>query len=371
MAIDIPEPTSSLEPRLARNSVFEAVRRIDIASGIAAGHTLADACERAEDQLVEAVPDVLWCSIAAMSRSAQRLARDRFRLDDTTYDVRVIAEPQDANVLCIVIGPAATRWTSPISTHIEASVSGSGRYQTVSLDAVAPLAKVSAAGAELVAAFLEDGYRRLAAITKRELLRADNDVAVDLYTEVRSALDESIASRVSLYAIVNDDQAMYMLDQAAIMEVVRRVSVARSSSGASPLALTALLVKGWVNACETVSIAALERDEPLAVRLADMHYETSPELGLAEKGWFGDIAHVQPIVTAGRLKLIAAYPSDLKSDVHQRLAAQRGRLTEVLSAYEKTARGLIRTREPRYALGWDRHLAELIGHVLRGYFPSP
>ncbi len=342
-------------------------RELDLAPALAVGLSLADACSRAEEHLVRHLGPVVCAAVVEAEAGAHQLGSDRFVLEATVYDIRPGAAISDANTLHLVIGELGSRWATEAFDEHTVKVQGYGRYTSVLISADLRLSSVVETIGGHVQSYLADGYRRLQANVVRELLEADHRIAIKLYAEIRSVFDEDVASRISLYAIVEEREAIYLLDPPAILKALQRASNQRPSASGSPLTLTALLVRGSVRAEDTVALGALDHENPVAVRLADLYYPTSPEYNLAEISFYGNTAHVQPLVRDGKVRLIAGYPTEVRDFAEPGLTRIEARLTEIIRDYERAVIKLARHEHdgmpgPRR---WSSYISELTGWVLK------
>lgn len=354
-------------------SINSAAHEIDVGPALAAGLTLSEACERVEGSLISSAYAVVQATITSGQVSAAPIGRDRLQLDGIVYEIRVGENVQDSASLQVVICVLGGQWKPSDGRRSSAAIAGVGKYSNVVVECDSQLASFVDLTAEELAQYFAVGYRKLRENVKRELLLTDMRVAIRLYAEVRGALSEPAAAHVWLYAILDDDRAVYMLDPTVVTEMLERAAANRTTIDSSPLALTILLASGWVKADETAAVQALKHDEPLVVKVADMYYPTTPEFNVAEKTLYGDSAHVQPLVRDGRVRLVAAYPPDLREDVELKLWALRRRFAEILEEHQRATKKLfarenctIPTRR------WDLYLARLIGSFFGGYAsPSP
>lgn len=346
---------------------YRLAEELELAPALTAGLSLAEACSRAEDRLVNHLSSVVCEAVVDTEEDAWPLALDRFVLDNTTYDVRSGGDITDANALQIVIGEVGSRWATEQFDRHTITVHGAGRYTSVAFSADPRLSGMVETIGECIQNYLADGYRRLRANVERALLEADNRIAIRLYAEVRSVFDEDVASRISLYAIVEGREALYLLDPPNILEALQRASNHRPSAAASPLTLTALLVQGSVPADETVAMQTIEHKGPVAVRLADLYYATAPEYNLAELSFYGDTAQIQPIVRDGRVRLLAGYPTEVRDLAEPGLDRLKGRLTEIVHDYERAVVRLAERKHEPLSLHrhWDGYITSLVNGVLR------
>jgi hypothetical protein len=354
-------------------STNNAAHELDVGPALAAGLTLSEACERAEGGLVSAAPTVVQEALASDDGSSvEPVGRDRLQSGDTVYEIRVGANVQDPASLQVVIGVLGGHWTPGDGSRSSVAIEGVGQYSNVVVECDQRLASRVDLAAEDLAQFFTVGYRKLRENVKRELLLTDMRVAIRLYAEVRGVLSEAAASNVWLYAILNEDRAVYLLDPTVVTTILERAAANRAAVDASPLALTILLASGWVKADETAAVHVLKHDEPIAVKVADMYYPTTPEFNVAEKTLYGEKAHVQPLVRDGKVRLVAAYPPDLRDDVELKLWALRRRFAEILQEHQRATKKLFARESRESQSRWDFYLARLMGSFFGGYVsPSP
>ncbi|HEX5712268.1 MAG TPA: hypothetical protein VFX85_03020 [Solirubrobacterales bacterium] len=343
------------------------MKELDLEPTLAVGLSLAEACSRAEGHLVNHLPPVICKTVVDAEAGARQLAEDRFVLSDTVYDIRPGAAISDASALHVVIGELGGNWSVESFEGCTVGVQGHGRYTSAVISADPRLSAVVETIGQSVQVYLADGYRRLQANVMRELLEADHRISLKLYAEIRSVFDEGVASRISLYALIEEREAIYLLDPPAILKALQRASSRRPSVAASPLTLTALLVRDSVRADETVALGALDRESPVAVRLADQYYSNSPQFNLAEISIYGDTAHVQPIVRDGKVRLIAGYPTELRDIAEPGLARLEKRLSEITRDYERAVVKLVESkhRSSPTSRRWDKYIFGLAGRVLK------
>lgn len=333
-----------------------------------AGLDLAQASERADHDLVRSVPALVVSATTAQPLGAAALGDDRLLIGADIYAARALASPDEPGLLCVALEPIAGATATGPMSQAEAPVEGAGEFSRVKLRVAQLLRPALDPLIQEVSSYLSDGYRTLGAQVVGVLMERENRMAIRLYTEVRSALDAPIAARVGLYAIVGDRQAMYLLDPAAIFDVFRRITDLRPSAQTSPLSLTALLVSGLIGADETVSADALSRNEPLDVQVASLQYASAPDLSIAEKAWFGTEVHIQPLLREGYIKLIAAYPSNLRPWVAPKLEGRVEMMAAALQDYEAGTRQFL-SRGSHTSRRWDTYIGRFIGSVLQGYLP--
>jgi hypothetical protein len=280
--------------------------------------------------------------------------------------MRVRESSRSGSILEVVIGEVGLSWQVDTFRHLEASIPARGRYTTIALTLDPRLADLGDGLTEALAQHFRSAYRRLEAYVVKLLLDIEYKVANHLYAEVRSVLDEHLASQVGLYALLDRENATYLLDPQAILAVLNYATQSRMSTSPSPLKLTALLVRGWVRPEETVAKHVLGSVTPISVEFAEMSYPTAPELEIAEESWYGRAALVQPLVRDGHIRLVAAYPVSCRSHIEPVLENISGRLAEILERHAKETSRL--GRKSRDGTGhWDAGLiAEIIGRFVGG-----
>jgi hypothetical protein len=346
---------------------------LDLAAALALGLTLPDACERAEDHLADGVVGVIQATVGAITpKLSSRVSETRFVLYGVVYEVRVREVASDANILSVVVGETGACWQLDTFSHTDAKVDGPGsRYTTISLDFDVRLARIADDLTDALVLYFQDGYRRLEAHVVRELLDIEYKVANHLYAELRSVLDKSVASRVGLYALLDDERSVYMLDPLAILAVLDYSAHARPSASSSPLKLTALLVRGWVKPDETVAKQALKVDELIPMRLADMSYTTAPDLEVAEERWYGSTALVQPLVRHGHIRLVAAYPLAFRERAEPKLDGIADQLAAILAEHSRSTKKLVHKDRGGSGRGWDAgSVADVAGQFVGGFTKS-
>ncbi len=352
------------ELRARKASAVDAPFKLDI--------SLPEACARAEQISAESVPSIVVAAVCDTEPEEAATAGDsRFRYRGETYECRAAASADDAGRLDVVIGRVYERWDLDRFSETELRLTGEGRFTRLALRHDRTLRGVRDAIGEELLLQLEEDSRRIAARTLGKLLTLEHEVATALYIEVRAALDADQASRVGLYALLDDGRAMYFLDPAAIMAVLNYCQEARPSVGPSPLTLTALLVRAWVLSDDTAAKFALANGTSVQLQLANLRYTTTPGFDVAETALYGSAAVVQPLVSEGRVRLIAGYPLSLRSAVGPKLSRLRPRFTDIIRSHEKATRALIRARFPGADQRWNAdRLAELLGYFVGGYTDS-
>ena len=290
--------------------------------------------------------------------------------DGTKFEVRVREVAGDASALVISIGEAATHWDADAFAGVCVELSGSGMYTIVTVEADERLREKLDRIATAIQQYLQDGYQRMETYVVAELLKVEHRLAIDLYADIRVALEEKTATHVGLYCLLPNGQAMYLLDPLAIQTALSRLESRRPTASASPLALAATLVRGWVKSEDTIAEKALVASQPLGFRLQDLAYTTTPGFDAAEGGLYerSDLI-CQPLVPDAPVRLIAAYPVEMRETVEVELDRLRPRFAETLVRHAGATKKFLKGRS---SSGWwnaDR-LAELLGRFTGGFTDS-
>lgn len=334
---------------------------------------LPDVCRYAEERMTGGIQDLIGETAGADEpRGEAAPLSPRFLFGGTVYESRIGQSPSDPGRLLIAIGEASTEWPKTSFIHVQIAIRGSGLYTCVAVEADPRLQPVVDSVAETIQAYFEDGYRRLEAHVVGELLAIEHRVAIDLYMEIRSVVDESAASRVGLYGLLDDGRAMYLLDPLAIQEALGQLNRERPTVSASPVALASVLVRGWVKTEDTIAKKALGVDEPIGFQLQDLRYTTTPGFDVAEGGLYGAADLIcQPLVRDGSVRLIAAYPVGLRELVEARIDALRPRFAQILADRGAMTRRIVRGDASNHDRSWsiDR-FAELLGRFTGGFTES-
>lgn len=341
---------------------------LDLAGVDSRGLSLPEACARAEESLTQEVHGIVQATVQEASDAECRISETRFTDGEVAYESRIRESASDGSVLRVAVGEVGAHWDADVLDRREVSVAGSGSYTSVIVQLDPRLASVADPIAEAIRDHLHDGYRRLEAQVLGRLLTVEYQVATRLYVELRSVLDEPVASRVGLYGLTSDGRAMYALDPPVIQTALTRLKVSRPSAAASPIVLTAMLVKGWLTEEETVARQALSVAQPVEVRLEDLRYTTTPGLDLAERGLYGPTATCQPLVRDGPIRLMAGYPSDLRWQVEPALDGLRSRFAEILGDHASSMSKMLEFERTASDRHWtvDR-FAELLGRFAGGF----
>jgi hypothetical protein len=334
---------------------------------------LPEACRYAEERIEAGIPGVIRETVDADEvKSDAAPAAPRFLFGDTVYESRTGQAPSAPDTLLVAMGEAGARWPKANFVQVQTEIRGSGLYTSVVVEADSRLRPIVESVSKAIQTYVEDGYRRLEAHAVGELLAIEHRVAIDLYMEIRSAVDTPAASHVGLYGLLDDGRAMYLLDPLAIQEALKQLNSERLTVSASPVALASVLVKGWVKTDDTIAKKALGVDQPIEFRLQDLRYTTTPGFDVAEGGLYGATELIcQPLVRDGSVRLIAAYPIVLRDLVEKRLDALRPRLAQILADRGAMTKRLIRgdAGSPDRRWSIDR-FAELLGRFAGGFTES-
>ncbi|HEY5941737.1 MAG TPA: hypothetical protein VIT89_02600 [Solirubrobacterales bacterium] len=134
--------------------------------------------------------------------------------------------------------------------------------------------------------------------------------------------------------------------------------------------MATILVKGWVKSEDTIAERALAASQPLDFRLQDLAYTTTPGFDVAEGGLYemNDLI-CQPLVPDAPVRLIAAYPVEMREAVEMELDRLRPRFAETLMRHAGDTRKLLKGRSTAEWWNADR-LAELLGRFTGGFTDS-
>jgi hypothetical protein len=115
---------------------------------------------------------------------------------------------------------------------------------------------------------------------------------------------------------------------------------------------------------------ALSASQPLDFRLQDLAYTTTPGFDVAESGLYERADLIcQPLVPDAPVRLIAAYPVEMREAVEGELDRLCPRFAETLTRHAGVTKRLLKGKS---ASGWwnaDR-LAELLGRFMGGFTDS-
>ena len=328
---------------------------------------LPEACREAEARIADGISEVIEEVIGASKQPGEGSS---ILHDGIRFEVRAREIAGDASTLVVAIGETATHWNAAAFAQVPITLSGSGMYTTVTVEADERLKESLDQIATALQQYLQGGYRRMETHVVAELLKVEHRLAVDLYAEVRGPLEESAASHVGLYCLLPNGQATYLLDPLAIQIALSRLESQRPTTSASPLALATILVKGWVKSEDTIAERALVASQPLGFRSQDLSYTTTPGFDVAEGSLYERADLIcQPLVPNAPVRLIAAYPIEMRDAVEKELDRLSPRFADTLAKHAVTTKKLVRSRPDS---GWwnaDR-LAELLGRFAGGFTDS-
>jgi hypothetical protein len=330
---------------------------------------LPKACSEAESYIVGGIPIVIEEAVGENPRSDDK-SRPSIVCGGIAFHVRAREMAGDDGTIVVAIGEAGTHWRTTMFVRESVELYGGGRYTKVNIEVDERLGAKLDRIASALHEYLQGGYRRMETHVVAELLAVEHRVAIDLYAEVRGAFEEEIALHIGLYFLLPDGRAMYQLDPLAIQTVLSRLEAKRPTASASPLALAAILVKGWVKTEDTVAEHALSASQPLGFRLQELAYTTTPGFDIAEDGIYqGSYLICQPIVRDAPIRLIAAYPVGLREIVEADLDRMAPRFGEILLRHERATKRMLMggPGTTRWNAG---RFAELLGRFIGGFAES-
>lgn len=317
---------------------------------------------RLDELMLEAAADEL--AFAAPAEAGFRnLDGTRFVSDGKRYEVRCGASPDEPEVLVISlselgVGAQAARRRAP---HVRLDTPGKYARLQVVADSTQPAwHDLLASTAKTV---VEAGGRWIEHYVLQEIESTVASTGDGLYAVIRQALPESVASQVWLFSMYRG-RGLYVSDRITRGEGLLRARERLVRTAGSPLEHIAELTTRVLDLDQLFAAQVLASNTTLEVDISNARYSSAFEL--AEEAVFHTAGlTVQPLVRDGNTRLIATYPSHLRSAVEPILTVEREQFQRVL---DQTSRWLQRTMQRLRSLGYSPGLPGVLGEFMGGMF---
>lgn len=219
---------------------------------------------------------------------------------------------------------------------------------------------------ELSSVIITTAYRWLTNSVVAAAARVESDLVRELYTYIRSVVSPALL-RSFWFVTANDEQAFYVFD-----EERARLALATASDDAPrvsrrPVSLVAEMFSGRIPYSDSMSREALEARTGIRFEPLQTKYRATMAGYVAAQRVVNraDVITLVPLVQDGRVRLLAAFPASIQSDLQPIIEAHRQEIARRFKCHRQSMSQLLATVSRTLRSIPTGPAGELIGGIIK------